>query len=105
MKGTGIQLGSDYDLLIRAVKDETGKIASGLCIGDTLAQNQALILLCQKGEVKNDPLLGAGINDVCNDHDFRLWKQEITQQMERDGQRISRMEVNENGLKLEAKYR
>ena len=46
----GMQLTADYDLDIRPVRDASGKILGGTVIGDTLAQNQALIIGCHKGE-------------------------------------------------------
>jgi hypothetical protein len=105
MKGTGIQLGGDYDLSIKVIRDATGKITGGWQTGETTAQNQALILICQKGELKEQPTVGIGLNDICNDDDFRLWKREITEQIERDGQQITELILDEKGLKLEAKYR
>ena len=39
----GIQL-TNFALAIRVRRDEQGKITSGLRVGDTLRQNQALIL-------------------------------------------------------------
>jgi hypothetical protein len=104
MKNIGIQLDSDYDFSIKIKKDKSGKIASGLIVGDVTHQNQALILLAQKGEIKESPTVGVGINDICNDSDFRLWKREITEQIEGDGQQIKKLTVNEKGLFLEAKY-
>jgi hypothetical protein len=99
-RSAGIQLGSDYDLQVRVVRNEQGLIVSGLCVGNTLEQRQALLLLCQKGEVKEDPLLGVGIGDIVNDHDFRLWKREIIDQFERDGQRIERLVITPEGLEV-----
>lgn len=105
MKNIGIQLIDDYDLSLKVKKDESGKILSGLIVGDVTYQNQAMILLGQKGEFKESPTVGIGINDICNDSDFRLWKREITEQIESDGQRITKLELNEKGLVLEAKYK
>ena len=47
----GIQL-TDFAPAIRVRRDEQGKITSGLQVGDTLRQNQALILALNKGELK-----------------------------------------------------
>ena len=44
----GIQL-TDYDVNIDVKRDGDGHIASGLVLGDILAQNQALILSMHKG--------------------------------------------------------
>jgi hypothetical protein len=104
MKGTGIQLDSNYDLIIQVKYDAQGKIAGGLSTGNVTYQNQALLLLAYKGEFKENPTVGVGINDVCNDGDFWLWKREITTQLEADGQRITRLSLDERGLILEANY-
>jgi len=105
MKKIGIQLNEDYDLKVQVRRDASGVIVSGLQVGDVTYQNQALILSSQKGEIKESPLTGVGINDICNDNNFSIWKREITEQLERDGQRIDKLEINEKGLTLEAKYR
>jgi hypothetical protein len=104
MKGTGIQLDNNYDLIIRVRRDAQGKITGGLSTGGIACQNQALLLLAHKGELKEHPLAGIGINDVIGDSDFDLWKREITAQIEADGQRIKRLSLDEKGLMLEAGY-
>jgi len=88
MRNKGVQLNKDYDLDIQVRKDAKGLIVSGMQVGDVTYQNQALILLVQKGEIKVSPLTGIGINDICNDNEFAMWKREITEQLERDGQQI-----------------
>jgi hypothetical protein len=103
-KGIGIQLNEDYDLAISVRRDAAGKIISGLLVGNITYQTQALLLLAHKGEFKEHPLVGIGINDVIGDNDFDLWKREITAQMEADGQRIARLSLDEKGLMLEAGY-
>ena len=103
-KNIGIQLNGDYDLDIKIRRDENGKILSGLVIGDVTYQNQALILKAQKGEFKENPTIGVGIEDIVNDSDFGLWRKEITRQLEADGQRINRLVLNEKVFILDAKY-
>lgn len=103
MKETGIQLNNDYDLDIR-VKTSGEKIVSGLVVGNVTYQNQAMILVAQKGEFKEHPAVGAGINDICNDNDPTAWKREITSQIEGDGQRIEELIIDENKFVLKAKY-
>jgi hypothetical protein len=104
MKNIGLQLKGDYDLTIRVKKDSMGKIVSGLTIGDVTYQNQAIILLAQKGELKENPITGVGINDMCNDSDFGMFKREITRQIEGDGQRIKKLVIDTNRMVLEANY-
>jgi len=104
MKNTGIQIDDNYDLKIQVRFDSGGKIAGGLVVGDVLYQNQAMLLQAHKGEYKENPLIGIGLGDIVNDNDFDAWKGKIIEQIEADGQRISKFELNEKGLTLEAKY-
>lgn len=96
---TGIQLYSDdgqrYDLLLRP----------HITLGETTAQNQALILATRKGEWKESPLLGVGLEDIVNDHDFSGWKRLIAEQLEMDGQQIDLLTIDGKGLRLEAHYK
>jgi hypothetical protein len=85
-------------------RDAQGKIAGGLSIGSVTYQNQALLLLAHKGEYKENPTVGVGIDGMANDSDFALWKREIANQIESDGQRITRLSLGEKGLILEANY-
>lgn len=93
----------DFDL-ITSIRREKGIISRGLSVGDTTHQNQAFILLAHKGEVKEFPTIGVGIEEIANDNQFDLWKREIIRQFEADGLRISKLDLDETGLKLEACY-
>ena len=94
---TGIQL-TDYDIAVKVVKDSAGMIASGLVLGDILAQNQALILQMHKGELHEDPSVGVGISDMLLDHDSESWKREIREQMELDGQTVNSVSIEANDI-------
>lgn len=104
MKNTGIQINSDYDLAIQVKYDRNGKILSGLVVGDVLYQNQAMLLMAHKGEYKENPLVGVGLSDIVNDNDFARWRREITEQFTADSQQISSLQLDEQGLILNAKY-
>ena len=104
-KNIGVQLDGDYDLDIKVRRDASGKIISGLVVGDVTYQNQAMILKAQKGEFKESPTVGVGIEDIVCDSDLRLWRKEITEQLEADGQRIDRLVLNEREFILDAKYK
>jgi hypothetical protein len=105
MRGAGVLLHEDYDLAVNIRRDETGRIAQGITVGYTTYQNQALILFLQKGELKLSPLLGVGIGGMVNDNDAQSWKREITEQVEADGQRITKLDVGPARLILEAQYK
>ncbi len=95
MKNQGICIGENGDLLIR-----NGTLA----IGNTLYQNQYLILGSQPGEWKEFPTLGAGIADLALDHDLSGWTAKIKSQLEKDEMKVKQV-VFENGkLHIEATY-
>ena len=104
MKGTGIQLTKDFDLLISVARDANGLIVYGLVVGDVTAQNQAAILMAQKGELKEHPTVGIGLNDIINDDNTMYWENQIAEQLKNDGQHIRRLSLDENGLILDAGY-
>ena len=106
---TGIQCtssssGSGYDLLLDIRRGADGRITQGVCLGETTPQNQAFLLAAHPGDFKQHPTLGVGLEDITADHDFTYWRSLIASQLEADGQTIDRLEINENGLTLEAHY-
>jgi hypothetical protein len=100
---TGIQL-TDYDVDIKVQRDAAGLIASGLVLGDILAQNQALILSMHKGDLKNDVSVGVGIDRMLLDSDRLGWEREIQEQLEMDGQMVESVEVTSKEIKIKAQY-
>ena len=101
----GMQLGEDYDLVMRVTRDAEGRILSGVAIGDTLAQNQALIIGCHRGEFKEQPAVGAGISDMMLDHDPLAWRTVIREQLEMDGQTVDEVAVTRTGIRIRAEYK
>lgn len=99
----GIQL-EDYDLKIRPARDGSGKIATGVPVGDILRQNQALILTMKQGELKEYPAMGCGIGDMLLEYDPVYWRHRIREQLEMDGQRVSSVRITRNGILIDAKY-
>lgn len=57
----GILIDQNYELLIRPRLDSNNKIVSGLVVGDNTDQCAALVLKMSQGELKEDPLIGAGL--------------------------------------------
>ena len=99
----GIQL-TDFAPTIRVRRDEQGKITSGLQVGDTLRQNQALILALNKGELKERPSVGCGIADMLMDHDPLYWRTLIREQLEMDRQRVNSIRITPKGIEIDATY-
>lgn len=105
MKRKGILIGEDGDLNIRPVRDGNGILNSGLVIGDSLYQNQYVILRAHKGELKEFPVLGVGLSDIVNDQDIAGWSDEIKSQFENDGMRVGRVKFDRNmDLEIDADY-
>jgi hypothetical protein len=104
-KNIGILLDQNFDLQVKVRRDRNGLITHGLVVGDTLYQNQAIILKAQKGEIKEYPTTGVGIENMLNDTDLKLWRREITDQLESDGMQIDKLTLTDSELLLEAHYR
>ncbi|MBF1589929.1 MAG: hypothetical protein HXO19_02215 [Prevotella shahii] len=99
----GIQL-TDFTPTIHVRRDEQGMITSGLQVGDTLQQNQALILALNKGELKERPSVGCGIADMLMDHDPLYWRTLIREQLEMDRQRVNNIRITPKGIEIDATY-
>ena len=99
----GIQL-KDFTPVIRVRRDEQGKITSGLQVGDTLRQNQALILALNKGELKERPSVGCGIADMLMDHDPLYWRTLIREQLEMDRQKVNNIRITPKGIDIDTTY-
>lgn len=90
------------DEMTNDLKIENGHIA----IGETLPQNEFLLLVMNKGELKEDPLVGVGISDMINDNDILGWKRKIRDGLKVDGMKVEQISISSDGRikKLEAKY-
>lgn len=102
-KSIGIQVTSDLELAINVVRDN-GLIVSGLAIGDTLYQNQYLILTVQKGEFKENPTLGVGITDMANDDDLNFWKKAVREEFAKDDLKVKTLSITTSGMEVKADY-
>ena len=106
-KGTGIMIDPmTGDLQIDPERNAQGQIARGLSIGETTAQNQAIILQAFKGEFKEHPTLGAGISDILGDNETTGWRREIALQLEADGMKVNSvgLDLKNNKLTIDAEY-
>lgn len=100
----GITLTADYEPRIRLVRDEEGRIIEGLALGETLPQNQALILTLHQGELKEAPAVGCGISDMLLDHRPLFWRARIREQLEMDGQTVNSIKITTTGIHIDARY-
>jgi hypothetical protein len=58
----GILLTTSFDLNIVVKKLSNGQIKTGFTLGSTIDQEVATVLKLNKGDLKEDPLLGPGLN-------------------------------------------
>lgn len=58
---TGILFDTSFDIALSIKKDSNGLITTGLAVGNTLAQNAVIVLNMSPGDLKEDPVLGAGL--------------------------------------------
>lgn len=95
---------TDFDLDINVMQDASGRIVSGLVLGDILHQNQALIMVFQKGDLKDDVSIGVGIDRMLLDNDRLTWEREIREQLEMDGQKVESVFVDSQSVRIKASY-
>lgn len=93
-----------FDIDIKPRYDRLGKITSGVVIGDVLAQNQAVILTMHKGELKERPELGVGINDMLLDHNPLYWRTIIREALELDGQKVRNVKITKSDISIDSTY-
>lgn len=84
--------------------DDLGLITQGLTLGETLQQNQAVILAMHQGELKERPAVGVGISDMLLDNDPIYWRTKIKEQLEMDGQKVESVKLTQSGIEIEATY-
>lgn len=104
-KTKGILIGQDSDLAIKPVLNSDGLITSGLVIGVSVYQQQTLLLVLNKGELKEKPLVGVGISDyLLDDSNSDSLTQEISKQFRQDGMQIFDLDTTGGSLKVDARY-
>ena len=111
MKDRGIQLTDStnavesIDLKVQIVRGIDDKIISGLAVGRTLAQNQAVILIANPGEFPFNPKIGVAIDELILDNDYLRFRHRIREHFAKDGMVVKRIELSENKpLQIEANY-
>lgn len=110
-KVTGIQLESNSniatgaDLKIHVKRDDSNQIEQGLMIGNTINQNQALMLIASPSDFKSSPTLGVSLMDLMLDEDYLAFRHRIREHFLKDGLKVRRIQL-ENGkpLIIEASY-
>ena len=94
-----------YDLLL----DENLDLAcvnGDFVFGESSKQHQELLLIAQKGEFKEFPLVGVGISDFLNeDADTSELIQIISKEFSVDGMNVTDVIINGDQIKINAEYR
>lgn len=105
MRGTGFLLNDNYELKVQPERDGTGKIIKGIMIGATINQNTGLILIFRKGEIKQEPVMGVGIEDILLDNDYLDWRRKIRINLELDEQKVNEIKFSSvDNLFIDADY-
>lgn len=76
----------------------------GMVIGDVDKQNQFVILSANKGEIKEHPTLGVGIDTYTNDNDIQGLKYAIRTNFKMDGLNLQKVDFQNEKLNIEAYY-
>lgn len=88
------------DILI----SETGlEIVDGdFAIGEAKAQNQYLLLATSKGEWKQHPRVGVGLEEFLEDENPTAMFREVREQMMMDGMRVKHIDYKDGQLIIDA---
>jgi hypothetical protein len=103
-KNRSILLNQDYDADIK-VQRVDGLITEGLHLGDVTDQNAAIIIKMQPGELKSQPTVGVGIDNLLLDHDYLLYKHLIRQQLTAEGMRVNRLDIDNQNVEINVDYK
>jgi len=94
-----------HDMLLEADNDLKLTPGGDIDIGDATLQHQALLLQSQKGEWKQSPATGIGVEDFIADDLLIEMENEIRKQLIADGMTIQQLDVFEDGsINLTATY-
>lgn len=100
----GILLDDSNDLKIDIRRDENGLITGGLCIGEITAQNQKILLLAQKGEIKDVPLIGVGVSNYLDDEDPNNLLRAIRTEFAKEGMPVKKVSITNGKIEVDAEY-
>lgn len=87
--------------------DETGDVAcvnGDFVTGDGTLQHQNDLLLAEKGEYKESPMVGVGIMTYLLDEDKTSAFREIRREFTNDGMKVDSIKVDQ-GINIKASYK
>lgn len=95
----------EHECVLSVIKDANGIITQGLVVGDVTFQNQEFIVIAQKGEIREDPTKGAGIEDFLDDESPENALRAVRTELAKEGMKVNKVEFNELGeLTIDASY-
>ncbi len=101
----GILLDDDLDLKINVKRDANNKIISGLTIGESTYQNQKILILANKGELKMNPMRGVGAIRFIEENNQNDLAREIRTEFIADGMQIDKINISPDlQIDVEAYY-
>lgn len=103
-KDKGILLDDNFDLKITVKRDTDGLITSGLEIGNTTYQNQNILLRANKGELKENPTSGVGVQNYLEDYSGEALAREIRKEFTQDGMTVRKININLPEIEIVAEY-
>jgi hypothetical protein len=111
MKNIGIKINDSasglesIDLKIDVVRGSDGLITQGLVVGNTMNQNQAMILIANPGEFKFNPTIGVAIDELILDNDYLRMRHRIRDHFAKDGLNVKSLQLSEGKpLLIDASY-
>jgi hypothetical protein len=100
-----IDAANGVDIKIQLKRGDSNQIEQGLLIGNTMNQNQALMLIASTGDFKANPTLGVSINDLMLDQDYLGCRHRIREHFLKDDLKVRSIQL-ESGkpLIIDANY-
>lgn len=96
MKGRGILLDEDSDLLVQN---------KSMVVRDVTAQNQKHLILIEKTELKFTPMRGVGTRRFLESDTPDNLAREIRQELSIDGMKVKTLKIEPNGIiNIDANY-
>jgi hypothetical protein len=99
----GILIGEDNDLRVQVKKDSNGLITQGFVVGDIDYQRVKLIVEAHKGEFKEAPTLGFGIDrflKAVGSGKRQQFVAELQRELKSDGINSAKIDVGDNLMKF-----
>lgn len=78
--------------------------AGDFLVGESTVQHQELLIVTQKGEWKESPLVAVGASNYLKDEDEAGFLGEVKKQLEKDGMKVASIDFDNGKLSVDAAY-